>query len=118
MYVRLQPDRENRATSHLVIARRRSVDDTNARDAYCRALFVEPIRVAGREWVTRRTLVGYGGGLPRGFTEEGNFFVVSKTEAKFVADGVANLRFKIAPDPRPYAAVGRTNPSAHAAMRS
>jgi hypothetical protein len=63
--------------------------------------FVEPIHAAGRDWVTRRTYMGYGGGLPRGFTEGGRFSIVSRTEAKFVADGGAEISFKVAPDPLP-----------------
>jgi hypothetical protein len=63
--------------------------------------FVEPLRVAGREWVTKRLYVGYGGGLPRDFTEEGRFLIRSATTATFVADGGAQIGFKVAPGPLP-----------------
>jgi hypothetical protein len=63
--------------------------------------FVEPVRVAGREWVTKRPYVGYGGGLPRGFTEDGRFLIESATSAVFVAEGGAEIGFKVAPNPMP-----------------
>jgi hypothetical protein len=63
--------------------------------------FVDPLRVAGREWVTKRPMVGYGGGLPRDFTEEGRFLIKSATTATFVADGGGQIGFKAAPDPLP-----------------
>lgn len=63
--------------------------------------FVEPVRIGGLEWVTRRPYVGYGGGLPKGFTEEGMFQVESGTSAVFIAEGGAEIRFKVAPDPIP-----------------
>ena len=59
--------------------------------------FVEPLRVAGREWVTQKPYVGYGGGLPRGFTEDGRFVIKSATTAIFVAEGGAQIEFKVAP---------------------
>ena len=60
--------------------------------------FVEPIHVAGRDWVTRRDL-GYGGWVPKGFTEDGTFVVLNQTEATFLATGGAEVAFKVAPDP-------------------
>ncbi len=63
--------------------------------------YVEPIRVGNKIWVTRRTLFGYGGGIPRRFTPEGTFVVTSATEATFIADGGAEVRFKVAPKPLP-----------------
>jgi hypothetical protein len=63
--------------------------------------FVEPLRVGGREWVAKRPHVGYGDGLPRDFTEEGRFLIKSATTAAFVADGGAQIGFKVAPDPLP-----------------
>lgn len=63
--------------------------------------FVEPVRVAGREWVTVEPYVGHGGGLPRDFTDEGVLRVESATSAVFLADGGAEIAFEVAPDPRP-----------------
>jgi hypothetical protein len=63
--------------------------------------FIEPIRVEGTKWVTRRTYMGAGGGLPRRFTSEGTFTILSALEATFVADGGAEVAFKVAPKPLP-----------------
>ena len=59
--------------------------------------YVDPVRADGQSWVTRRTLVGGGGGLPRDFTPRGVFVVESATQAKFVADGGGVIPFKPAP---------------------
>jgi len=63
--------------------------------------FVEPIRVAGQMWVTRRTYLGYGGGVPRRFMTKGSFVITRRSEAIFLADGGAHVRFKVAPTPLP-----------------
>ena len=63
--------------------------------------FIEPIEVAGMSWVSRRTYVGYGGGLPRGFTPRGVFVVEDTARAKFVADGGGEIAFKPAPPRTP-----------------
>lgn len=63
--------------------------------------YVEPIRVGNRTWVTKRTLFGYGGGIPRHFTPEGTFVMRSATKATFIADGGAEVPFKLAPKPLP-----------------
>ena len=61
--------------------------------------YVEPVRVEGQTWITKRTLIGEGGGIPRDFTPEGTFVVLSGSAATFIADGGANVGFKVAPSP-------------------
>lgn len=62
--------------------------------------FVEPIQVAGRTWVTKRAYLGYGA-LPRRFTRQGTFAVLDDSQATFIADGGAEVAFKVAPKPLP-----------------
>ncbi len=45
--------------------------------------------------------MGYGGGLPEGFTEDGRFVIEEVDAALFVADGGAEIPFEVAPDPMP-----------------
>jgi hypothetical protein len=61
--------------------------------------FVEPLALAGREWVTKRPYMGHGGGLPERFTDDGMFQIESATSALFIAEGGAEIAFKVAPDP-------------------
>ena len=63
--------------------------------------FVEPLKVSGRRWVTRKAYVGYGGGLPQGFSENGRFVIEDATTARFIANQGAEILFKVAPDPMP-----------------